>query len=180
MNDIIKIYDEEMSGVIDTLNNRLTQVRAGRANPSMLDSVMCNYYGSQTPVKGMATINVSDARTLMIKPFDKTSIGIIEKAIFEANLGLTPSNNGETIIITLPILTEERRVEFVKQSKSMCEDAKVGIRKVRQDALTEIKKEEISDDEKKNLETKVQDLVNKYNKNIDQILKDKETELMSV
>ena len=180
MDEILMETEMSMEGAIETLDRRLTNIRAGRANPSILDGVMVNYYGSDTPLKQLATISIPEARQLCIKPFDKGSIGAIEKAIFEANIGITPNNNGETIILNIPALTEETRRDYVKQSKQICEDAKVQLRNVRQDAMNDIKKSEATEDEKKGLEGDVQELINKYNKIVDDKFKEKEQELMTV
>ena len=169
-----------MNKTLDNLEHRFVTVRAGRANPSSLDGITADYYGSPTPLKQLATISVPEARQLLIKPFDRSCLGAIEKAIFESNLGYTPNNDGETIRIIIPVLTEERRKELTKQVRAMAEDAKVSIRNIRHDANEDIEKEEISEDEQKNLQNRVQDLVNKYNKLIDEKTKEKENELMTV
>lgn len=181
MNDmIIMEAEEKFEKAIDNLEKRFITVRAGRANPSSLDGVSIEYYGSQTPLKQLATISVPEARQLLIKPFDRSCLGAIEKAIFESNLGYTPNNDGETIRIIIPALTEERRKELVKQVKSMGEEAKIAIRNIRHDANETIEKEDISEDEQKGLMNKIQDLVNKYNKMVEDKAKEKETELMTV
>ena len=179
-NDILKITEEKMEKTLESLDNRFNTVRTGRANPSSLDVVMVSYYGTPTPLKQLATITVPEARCLAIKPFDRNCLGDIEKAIFESNLGYTPNNDGETIRIIIPPLTEDRRKELVKQVRSMEEDGKVSIRNIRRDSIDEIEKSEISEDEQKNLTNKVQDLVNKYNKLIEDKTKLKEEELMTV
>ena len=178
--DIIKITEEKMDRALENLDHRFLTVRAGRANPSSLDGIVADYYGSPTPLKQLATISVPEARQLLIKPFDRSCLGAIEKAIFESNLGYTPNNDGETIRIVIPVLTEDRRKELTKQVRSMAEDAKVAIRNIRHDALEDIEKEEISEDEQKRLETTVQDLVNRYNKLVEDKTKEKEEELMTV
>ena len=155
-------------------------VRAGRANPSSLDGILVSYYGSMMPINQVATISVPEARQLLIKPFDKSSLSAIEKAIFESNLGYTPNNDGETIRIIIPQLTEERRIELTKQVKKLAEDGKVAIRNLRRDAMDDIKKTDASEDIKKSSENDIQDLINKYNKKIDDITKEKEQELLSV
>lgn len=180
MDEILMETEMGMESAIEVLDKRLTNIRAGRANPSILDGVMVNYYGADTPLKQLATISIPEARQLCIKPFDKGSIGAIEKAIFEANVGLTPNNNGETVILNIPALTEETRRDYVKQAKQICEDAKVALRNVRQDAMNNIKKSEATEDEKKGLESDVQELINKYNKVVDDKFKEKEQELMTV
>lgn len=178
--EVINLTEEKMKKTLDNLEQRFVTVRAGRANPSSLDGITADYYGSPTPLKQLATISVPEARQLLIKPFDRSCLGAIEKAIFESNLGYTPNNDGETIRIIIPVLTEERRKELTKQVRAMAEDAKVSIRNIRHDANEDIEKEEISEDEQKNLQNRVQDLVNKYNKLIDEKTKEKENELMTV
>lgn len=178
--DIIKSTEDKMQKAIENLEKRFSTVRAGRANPNSLDGVVVEYYGTPTPLKQLATISVPEARQLLIKPFDRGCLSSIEKAIFEANLGYTPNNDGETIRIIIPALTEERRKELVKQIKAMGEDARISIRNVRHDANEDIEKEEISEDEQKHLMNQVQDLVGKYNKVIDEKSKEKEEELMTV
>ena len=178
--EIIKSTEEKMQKAIENLEKRFSTVRAGRANPNSLDGVVVEYYGTPTPLKQLATISVPEARQLLIKPFDRGCLSAIEKAIFEANLGYTPNNDGETIRIIIPALTEERRKELVKQIKAMGEDARISIRNIRHDANEDIEKEEISEDEQKGLQNQVQDLVTKYNKIIDEKSKEKEEELMTV
>ncbi len=170
----------KMEEVVENLEKRLTQVRAGRANPSMLQGIMVEYYGTPTDIQSVANITVPEARQLFIKPFDKSTLKDIEKAIQEANLGINPTNNGEMIILTLPELTEDRRREYVKQAKSIGEDAKIALRNARQDANTQIKKEELPEDEEKGLLEDVQELINKYNKIVEDKIKEKEAELMEV
>lgn len=169
-----------MESTIESLEKRFSTIRAGRANPSSLEGVLVNYYGSNMPIKNVATISVPEARQLLIKPFDRSSLSAIEKAIFDANLGYTPNNDGETIRIIIPALTEERRIELVKQIKAMAEEGKISIRNNRRDALDEIDKKESIEDVKKALENEVQELVNKYNKIIEEKTKEKEQELLSV
>ena len=178
--DIINETSEKMDKTLESLDNRFATVRTGRANPSSLDGVMVSYYGVSTPLKQLATISVPEARCLAIKPYDRGCLGDIEKAIFESNLGYTPNNDGETIRIIIPPLTEDRRKELVKQVKSMEEDGKVSVRNIRREAIDEIEKSESSEDEQKSLTNKVQDLVNKYNKLIEDKTKVKEDELMTV
>ena len=177
---IILEVTENMDKTMENLNKRFSTVRAGRANPSSLDGVFVDYYGSMTPLKQLATISVPEARQLLIKPFDKGALGSIEKAILAANLGYNPGNDGETIRIIIPELTEERRRELVKQVKGICEDAKVSIRNIRRDGLEDVKKAELPEDEAKGMEKDIQDLVNDYNKKIDTMLKEKEQELLTV
>lgn len=179
-NEFIKDVENKMKGALTNLEKRFTTVRAGRANPSSLDGVMVDYYGSMTPLKSLATISVPEATQLLIKPFDKSCLGNIEKAIIAANLGYNPSNDGETIRIVIPALTEERRRELTKQVKAMAEEAKVSIRNIRHESNEKIEKMELPEDEEKGMMKEVQDLVNEYNKDIDNLYKDKEQELMTV
>ena len=166
--------------VIENLETRLTNIRAGRANPAMLNGISASYYGTLTPINALANITVPEARSLMIKPFDKGALKDIERAINEANLGITPINNGEVIILTVPELTEEKRKDYVKQAKAVCEEAKIALRNIRQEANNDIKKMEIPEDEEKLYLNDVQELVDTYNKKIDEIFKEKESELMRV
>lgn len=178
--EILESLKLQMEKTMENLEKRFASVRAGRANPSSLDSVMVNYYGSATPLKQLATISVPEAKQMVIKPFDKGCLSDIEKAIFEADLGYTPNNDGESIRIIIPPLTEERRIELVKQIKKIAEDAKVSVRNNRHEALEEIQKNELPQDEAKALESKVQEQVNVYNKKIEEKTKEKEQELMTV
>ncbi len=178
--DILKEAEEKMKKAIDVMEERFLNVRAGRANPRILDKVEVEYYGVLTPLIQLATISVPEARKIVVKPFDRNSINAIEKAIFEANLGLTPNNNGETIMLIIPELTEERRKEYVKEAKTLSEDAKIALRNIRQDANSNIKKLEIPEDEEKRAQEKVQNLISKYNKIVDEKLSEKEKELMSI
>ena len=180
MDDILLITEEKMENTIANLEKRLANIRAGRANPAILDGVEVLYYGTLTPLKQLANISIPEARMLQIKPFDKSTLGAIEKAIYEANIGITPNNNGEVIILVIPALTEETRREYVKQVKSMSEDARISLRGIRQDINNEIKKAELTDDDKKAYEEDVQELINKYNKIVDDKTKAKEAELMTV
>ena len=170
----------KMEETIETLEKRLTSVRAGRANPGMLSGIMVDYYGAPTLLSAVANITVPEARQLLIKPFDKSVLKNIEKAIHESNLGINPTNNGEMIILTLPELTEERRREYVKQAKGMSEDAKIALRNIRQDGNNKIKADKLPEDEEKRLIEDIQELINKYNKIVEEKLKEKEKELMEV
>ena len=180
MDEILLNCEMEMQEAVENMQKRFLNIRAGRANPAMLDGVMVNYYGSDTPLKQLATISIPEARQLCIKPFDKSSIGSIEKAIYEANIGITPNNNGEMIILNIPALTEDTRRSYVKQAKEYSEDCKIVLRNIRQDANNDIKKLEVSEDDIKNGQEDVQELINKYNKIVDEKFKEKETELMTV
>ena len=180
MEEILLETEMNMQNAIDSLDKRLLNIRAGRANPAILDGVMVNYYGAPTPLKQLATISIPEARQLMIKPFDRSSLGLIEKGIYEANIGITPNNNGEVIILNIPALTEQTRRDYVKQSKQIAEEAKIALRNARQNANNDIKKLEATDDENKALNDDVQELINKFNKIVDDKFKAKETELMTV
>lgn len=180
MEEILLEVEEKMKKSIENLEKRFTNIRAGRANPAILDGIMVSYYGTDTPLKQLANISVPEARQLWIKPFDKSILGLIEKAIFEANIGLTPNNNGEVIILNIPALTEETRKEYVKQAKGFAEEAKIALRNIRQEANTDIKKLGIPEDEEKSGMDEVQELIQKYNKTVDEKTKDKEKELMTV
>lgn len=180
MDDIVLEAEEKMGKALENLNERLKNIRAGRANPAILDGVKVNYYGSLTPLNQLATISVPEARRLQIKAFDKSCLSDIEKAIYEANLGLTPNNNGELIFISIPELTEERRKEFVKQAKTMGEEAKIALRNIRQDSNNAIKRLEINEDEEKIAINDIQELINDYNKKVEDRIKEKEEELMTI
>ena len=173
-------FEIKMMKAIDNLEERYVSIRAGRANPSMLNGVMVDFYGTPTPISSIANITVPEARQLFIKPFDRSTLKNIEHAIIAANLGINPTNNGEMLIITIPALTEDKRREYVKQAKALSEDAKVVLRNIRQDANTEIKKLELPKDQEKSSLNDVQELINKYNKIVDEKQKIKEEELMTV
>lgn len=180
MDNIIEQAEMEMLEAIDTLDKRLLNIRAGRANPTILNGVMVSYYGVPTPLKQLANISIPEARQLCIKPFDKSALAAIEKGIYEANVGLTPNNNGETIILNIPVLTEDTRKEYVKDAKKMAEEAKIILRNVRQDANNSIKRLNSAEDEEKNAMADIQNLIDKYNKVVDDKLRIKEQELMSI
>ena len=180
METILLNTEEKMQSTISSLEMKFTNVRAGRANPSMLDGITVDYYGVQTPLKQLANISIPEARQLMIKPFDRSRLNTIEKAIFEANIGITPNNNGECIFLVIPPLTEERRKELVKQVKNLAEEAKIALRNIRQDANTSIKNLKLPEDVEKEGNEDVQELINKYNKIIDEKLKEKEQDLMTI
>ncbi len=171
----------KMNKVIETLESRYTTIRAGRANPNILHGIMVDYYGVPTPIQSLATISIPEARVLSIKPFDKSALKNIEKSIHEANLGIAPTNNGEVIMLTIPELTGETRKEYVKQASQMAEEAKIALRNIRQDENNKIKKnEELREDEKEMCLEIVQDLIDKYNKMVDDKFKEKENELTSI
>jgi len=170
----------KMLSTMEALDNKLVSIRAGRANPAMLNGIMVDYYGSPTPLNSIANITVPEARQLFIKPFDRSALKNIEKAINESNIGIAPSNNGEMVILTVPELTEERRREYVKMAKSLGEEAKVALRNIRQEDNDKIKKAELPEDEEKLYLEDVQELINKYNKIVDEKIKEKEAELMKI
>ena len=180
MDDILLETETKMEGAIEALDKKFTNIRAGRANPNILDGVLVNYYGVATPLKPLANISIPEARQLCIKPFDKSILNAIEKSIYEANIGLTPNNNGEIIILNIPALTEDTRKEYVKQAKNVAEEIKIALRNIRQEANSDIKKLEIPEDDIKYATEEVQDLINKYNKIVDEKLEVKEKELLSV
>ena len=180
MIDEVEIKNK-MNKVVENLDSRYTTIRAGRANPNMLHGVMVDYYGVPTPIQSLATISIPEARVLAIKPFDKSSLKNLEKAIYEANLGIAPTNNGEVIMLTVPELTGETRREYVRQASTMAEEAKIALRNIRQDENNKIKKDEtLREDEKDMCLEVVQELIDKYNKIVEDKFKEKETELTSI
>ena len=176
----IDLIELKMEEAIESLDRRLSKIRAGRANPNMFSSVKVEAYGSTMNLNEVANITVPSAREIFIKPFDKSLLKNIDRGINEANLGINPTNNGEFIIINLPELTMDKRQEYVKESKKVGEDAKIALRNIRQTANQEIKKEELAEDKEKALLNDVQELINKYNKIVEDVLSDKEEELMTI
>lgn len=180
------IYDEFKSSNNKTLNHfesELGKIRAGKASPAMLGSVMIDYYGSMTPINQVANVNTSDARTITVQPWEKTLLAEIAKGIINANLGLNPQNNGEQLIISVPPLTEERRRELVKRAKAESETAKIGIRTNRKDALDflkDLKTEGLSEDQNKDAEDEIQKITNGFVKKIDELLEIKEKDIMTI
>ncbi len=177
---VIDSTKESMDAAIKHLEKELVKIRAGKASPAMLSSVMVEYYGSMTPLSQVSNINTPDARTISVQPWEKNMLQVIETAIMNANLGFNPMNNGDFVIINVPPLTEERRIQLVKQAKAEAEDAKVGVRSARQEANKEIKNLDISEDLEKNAEIDIQELTDIYVKKIDKILEVKEAEIMKV
>ena len=180
---IINEATDRMKRTVEHLDEELLNIRAGKASTNVLNSVFLDYYGSQTPVSGVASVTVPDARTILIQPWDKNMIRPIEKAILDSNIGLTPSNNGETIRLTIPPLTEERRKELVKQVKGVGENARISLRNARRDAVESFKKaqkEGMPEDESKDGETRAQKLLEKYSKQLDALMEAKEKEIMTV
>lgn len=180
---ILNDATSRMQKAVDFLEETLSNIRAGKASVNVLNGVFVDYYGSQTPVSGVASVTVPDAKTILIQPWDKNMIRLIEKAIIDSNIGLTPSNNGESIRLSMPPLTEERRKELVKQSKAEAENARVSLRNARRDAVEAFKKavkEGMPEDEGKDGETQAQKLLEKFNKAIDAAFEKKEKEIMTV
>ncbi len=177
---ILDTTKEAMDNAIKHLEKQLINIRAGKASPAMLGSVMVDYYGSQTPLNQVANVNTPDGRTITVQPWEKTMLQEIERGIMLANLGFNPMNNGESLIINVPPLTEERRKDLAKQAKSEAEDAKISVRTARKDANNDIKKVDASEDIQKNAEIDIQELTDKYVKRIDTILDAKEKEIMTV
>ena len=184
MNEKIAAYDVKMTKTINNLDGELATIRAGRANPNILNKIKVEYYGVPTPMQQLANITVPEARTLMIAPWEPSLVKAIEKAILNSDLGLTPNNDGKNIILNFPELTEERRKEIVKDIKKKGENAKVAIRNVRRDANDAIKKMEkagdISEDELKTNEDKIQKMTDKYVSLIDKAIEKKSTEILTV
>lgn len=187
MSDEVKMALDEataaMQKTIDHLEFELSKVRAGKASPAMLDGVKLDYYGSPTLLKNIANVNTPDARTITVQPWEKHMLDAISKAIMEANLGLNPQNNGDLIIISVPMLTEERRKDLTKRSHAEGEHAKVGIRNARKEAIDFIKqsqKDGLPEDESKAGEAKVQELTDKYNKKVDDLVAIKDKDIMTI
>lgn len=183
----IELYLDEaqelMQKAVDHTAAELVKIRAGKAMPNMLDGIMVQYYGAPTPLNQVSSVNTPDARTLAIKPFERTMISEIEKAIINSDLGLAPQNNGEIIILTIPALTEERRISLVKQAKHECEEGKISLRTVRKntnDELKKLQKDGASEDDIKRAEEKVQKFTDNYSVKIDELLAKKEIDIMKV
>lgn len=184
INNLIKenklVLEEHLKGFKDNLGN----IRAGRANPQLVENIHFNYYGVSTPIKQAATITVPEARLLVVQPWDGSALKDIEKAIIASELGINPSNDGKLIRLPFPELTEDRRKDLVKEVKKRAEQSKVGVRNIRRDMMEQAKRAEkegdISEDEKKVLESEIQDLIDNFIKKIDEVTKDKEKELMEV
>ncbi|MCZ8072353.1 MAG: ribosome recycling factor [Bacteroidota bacterium] len=181
----IELFLEEakdlMNKAIAHVSSELTKIRAGKANPSMLDGVQVSYYGAMSPLNQVSSMTTPDARTIFIKPWEKSLIHEIEKAIMNANLGLTPQNDGQQVIINIPMLTEERRKQLVKQVAQECEHGKVSIRSIRKDTNESLKKiKGVSEDDVKNAEEQVQKLTDDFILKIDSLMKKKEAEIMTV
>ena len=184
MSEILDVCKNRMDKAIDALDKEYSAVRAGRANPAVLNKVVVDYYGVPTPVAQMAAVSVPEPRTLLITPWDASSLKEIEKAIQTSDIGINPSNDGKSIRLNFPPLTEERRRDLCKDIKKYAEDTKVSVRASRRDALEKIKAQEkngeITEDDRKQLEKKVQDLTDKFCKEADTLAASKEQEIMSV
>jgi ribosome recycling factor len=182
--EIFKTADEKMTKSISVLKAELGSLKAGRANPKILDKIEAEYYGTPTPIKQLANVSVPEARILLIQPFDKNSIKDIEKAILKSDLGLNPSNDGSAIRLIIPELTEETRKNLAKSIKKLGEDCKIAIRSIRRDANDKIKglkkNNEITEDEAKSAEEKIQKETDIHVKNVDKIVNEKEEEIMTV
>jgi ribosome recycling factor len=180
MNFILDAAKESMEQAVSHLEKEMLNIRAGKANPIMLSTVKVEYYGTPTPLSQVANINTPDARTLTVQPWEKNLLADIEKAILIANLGFNPMNNGESVIINIPPLTEERRRDLAKLAKAESENAKIVIRAARKDANDEIKKSEASKDVQKNYEIDIQTLTDEFIKKVDEIFSLKEKEILTV
>ncbi len=173
----------QMSSAMDFLSNQMLKIRTGKASPEMLQDVLVDYYGSPTPLPQVGTVSAADARMLTVTPWEKSMIPVIDKAIRESGLGLNPSSDSDMVRVPIPALNEERRRELVKRAKSEAEQAKISLRSIRKSAfddLKELKNDGVSEDEIKEAEKKVQDIINKYNGKVDQVIKDKEAQIMTV
>lgn len=184
MNEVVEQSKEKMEKAVENLSREYTTIRAGRANPSLLDKIQVDYYGVQTPLNQLASISAPEPRLLVIQPWDKSAVEAIEKAILKSDLGLTPNNDGNIIRISIPQLTEERRKELFKVVKKMAEDARVAVRNIRREANDQIKSSEknsdISQDESKRLQDKIQELTDTHINKIGEVLEAKEKEIMEV
>ncbi len=184
MKEQLDITKEKMSKSLNSLGNELASIRAGRANPAILDKVMVDYYGAPTPINQMAAISVAEARILVIQPWDATSLKAIEKAILASDVGITPTNDGKALRLAFPQLTEERRKNLCKSIKKYGEECKVAIRSIRRDSIEKFKamkkNSEITEDDMKDCEKKVQDLTDKFCADVDKEIAAKEKEIMSI
>lgn len=173
-----------MQNAVEATQRAFNTIRTGRANASLLDKVMVEYYGSPTPLKTLANISTPDASTLLVQPFDPSSLSLVERSISLSDVGLVPNNDGKVVRLNIPALTSERRKEFVKMAAKYAEEGKVSVRNVRRDAIDSIRKQEksseVSEDESRDLQDQVQTLTDKYTAKIDQALADKEKDIMTV
>jgi len=184
VNDIMQKGEDKMKKSVSSTQKEFSNIRTGRANPMILDNISIDYYGTPTPLKQLANVSVQDGQTLVITPYDKSSIGNIEKAIMKSDIGITPNNDGTNIRLVFPQPTEERRKGLVKEVKKVGEDAKVAIRNIRREMADSLKKaekaESLPEDEVKKSQDEVQKLTDKYIKNIDNMVSEKETEILSI
>ena len=184
MNEAIKEYSEKMEKTIGFLRGDFAAVRAGRANPAVLDKITVDYYGTPTPLTQMAAISVSEARVLVVQPWDGSALKNVEKAIQASDIGINPTNDGHVLRIVFPQLTEERRKELVKQIKKMGEDAKIALRAIRRDAIDKFKKEQktsaMTEDDLKDIEADMQKLIDEKCKSVDSMMENKEKEIMEI
>lgn len=184
MNELLKVTEEKMTKTISALEREYNAVRAGRANAAVLDRITVDYYGAPTPIQQMAAVSVPEARTLMIQPWDASTLRDIEKAILTSDIGINPQNDGRVIRLMFPPLTEERRKEIVKDIKKTAEDSKVAVRNLRRDALEKLKglkkSNAITEDDEQNGEKKIQNLTDKYCKEVDNMSAAKEKEIMEI
>lgn len=180
----LKLYEEKMKKSISVLEADLATLRAGRANPAVLNKISVEYYGAVTPFPQIGNISVPDPRTILIQPWDGSILGEVEKAILKSDLGITPTNDGKAIRLSFPPLTEERRKEIAKVIRTKCEDSKVAIRSIRRDAMENFKKaqknSEITEDDLKGIEKDIQKLTDNFTKDIDTIMTNKEKEIMEL
>lgn len=182
MDERIKVYDDKMTKAYEHLESEYQGIRAGRANPHVLDKIRVDYYGTPTPIQQVGNVTIPEARMIQIAPWEKSLIKSIEKAILSSDIGITPSNDGAVIRLVFPELTEERRKELVKDVKKKAEDAKVAVRNIRRDGNDAFKKiaKEISEDEVKQLEDELQKMTDKYIKDIDKLMEEKSKEILTV
>ena len=183
MDKRISVYEENMTKAYEFLQSDYASIRAGRANPHILDKLRVDYYGTPTPIQQVGNITVPEARIIQIAPWEKSLIKAIEKAIMTSDIGITPSNDGSVIRLVFPELTEERRKDLVKEVKKKAEEAKVAVRNIRRegnDAFKKLGKEDVSEDEIKSLEEDLQKLTDKYIKNVDALMEEKSKEIMTV
>ena len=184
MEQVFKTAEDKMSKTVNALLGEYASIRAGRANPNVLDKVMVEYYGVPTPVNQVAAVSVPEARTLLIQPWDKSTLKLIEKAILTSDIGLNPQNDGSVLRLVFPPLTEERRRELVKGVYKYCEEAKIAVRTIRRDAMDKLKdmkkKSEITEDDLKNAEKKMQTLTDRFCKEIDETAAAKDKEIMEI
>ncbi len=184
MQTVFAFAEEKMGKTINALNSEYGSIRAGRANASVLDRVRVDYYGTPTPINQMAAISVAEARILVIQPWDSSTLSSIEKAIQTSDIGINPQNDGKVIRLTFPQLTEERRKDLSKEVRKIAEESRIAIRSIRRDCIDKVKKmekaSEITEDDLKNAEKKLQDITDKYVKEVDKISADKEKEIMAI